>query len=222
VLRHRQRMRVPVDSGRVGSGRQVPLPIRNAPDAEVGLMPVAADETLWRDLRARLVRFVRRRVADDATAEDIAHDALARAYASRDTLRMGDRLEPWLYQITRNAVVDHYRRRRPTEPLPPDLVATDAADHGDARHELAQCVAPLVHALPAHYRDAIVLAELEGRTQQETADALGMTLSGAKSRVQRGRRMLAEKLLACCRIECDARGGIVEYESREGCGGCDT
>ena len=101
-------------------------------------------------------------------------------------------------------------------------MAPDPSHQDDARRELAACVAPLVHALPPSYRDAIVLAELEGRSQQETAETLGITLSGAKSRVQRDRRMLAERLLACCRIERDTRGGIMEYESRDGCGGCDT
>lgn len=176
------------------------------------------DETLWRDYRAQLFRFVRRRVSDDAAAEDIVHDVLMRAYDRRDTLRSSDRFEQWLYQITRNAVIDHYRARRPSEPLPPDLTATDDDSVGDARRELARCMKPLVNSLPAHYRDAIVLAELEGFTQLETAQQLGLSLSGAKSRVQRARRMLEAKLLDCCRVELDSRGAIVDYESTGGCG----
>ena len=187
-----------------------------------------ADETLWRDYRAQLYRFVVKRVTDAATAEDIVHDVLVRAYERRDTLRSSDRFEQWLYQITRNAIVDHYRARRPTEELPEDLAALDQAGDNSARRELAACIAPLLNSLPDHYRHAVALAELEGRTQQETARVLGLTLPGAKSRVQRGRRMLEEKLLQCCRVEFDTRGGIVDYQSRdggtgsaEGCGSCD-
>ena len=190
-------------------------------------MPVTqAEETLWRDYRAQLVRFVVRRVADTATAEDIVHDVLVRAYQRRDTLRDGQKFEPWLYQITRNALIDYYRARRPSEPLPPDLMASDDVPAGAARRELSACLTPLVNALPEHYRAAIELSELEGLTQQDTAVRLGISLSGAKSRVQRARRMLEEKLLDCCRIELDSRGSIVDYESRTGraagpaCGDC--
>lgn len=178
---------------------------------------VQAEESLWRDYRTQLVRFVLKRVADEAAAEDIVHDVLVRAYDRRDTLRDGRKFEPWLYQITRNAVIDHYRARRPTEPLPPDLVAPDDAPPADALRELAACMKPLVSALPAHYRDAMVLAELQGLTQQDTATQLGLSLSGAKSRVQRARRMLEEKLLDCCRLEFDSRGSVVDYEKRNGC-----
>lgn len=79
-------------------------------------MPVMqAEETLWRDYRAQLLRFVVKRVADPATAEDIVHDVLVRVYQRRDTLRDGQKFEPWLYQITRNAVIDYYRARRMLE-----------------------------------------------------------------------------------------------------------
>jgi RNA polymerase sigma-70 factor, ECF subfamily len=176
---------------------------------------VQADESLWRDYRTQLVRFVLKRVADEATAEDIVHDVLVRAYERRDTLRDGQKFEPWLYQITRNAVVDHYRRRRPSEPLPADLIAETPA--ADAQRELAKCMKPLIDALPGHYRDALTLSEIQGLTQQDTAGRLGLTLSGAKSRVQRGRRMLEEKLLQCCRVEFDTRGAIIDFESRKGC-----
>lgn len=182
-----------------------------------GAMPFTqAEEALWRDYRTRLYRFALKRVSDEATAEDIVHDVLARAYQRRDTLRDGGRFEQWLYQIARNAVIDHYRARRPTEPLPADLAAPDEASAHSARRELAACMQPLVDSLPERYRAALTLSELEGLTQQDTAARLGLSLSGAKSRVQRGRRMLQEKLLECCRVEVDSSGGIMDYVPRGG------
>jgi RNA polymerase sigma-70 factor, ECF subfamily len=176
------------------------------------------NETLWRDYRARLFAFVLKRVAGDAaTAEDIVHDVLLRAYEKRGTLRGEDRFESWLFRITRNALVDHYRARRPTEPLPPELASEDPVDRR-AMRELAACVQPLVNALPAHYRGALALSEFEGLTQRETAARLGLSVSGAKSRVQRGRRLLQEALLDCCRVERDSRGAIVGYQRQRGGG----
>jgi RNA polymerase sigma-70 factor (ECF subfamily) len=182
------------------------------------MMDVSSEESLWRDHRERLVRFVVRRVEDPSTAEDIVHDVLVRAYQHRDTLRSERKFQQWLYQITRNAVIDHYRARRPADELPADLPAPGAEGGRGAREELAECLRPLVQSLPEPYRDAVVLSELRGLTQRETARQLGISLSGAKSRVQRARHMLHERLLACCRVELDGRGAIVDYESRNGCG----
>ncbi|MCY1023988.1 RNA polymerase sigma factor SigZ [Pyxidicoccus sp. MSG2] len=165
----------------------------------------------WKEYRDQLVRFVRRRVEDPQAAEDIVHDVLIRAYASRETAREPRKLQQWLYQSTRNALVDHYRARRPAEPLPEELAELEE-DRGTAREELARCLQPLLAALPAHYREAVELSELQGFTQAETARRLGLSLSGAKSRVQRGRGRLEEALLACCRVELDSRRSVVDFE----------
>lgn len=173
----------------------------------------------WQAHRAELVRFVEARVRDRATAEDIVQDVLLRAYARAETLREPGSLQAWLYRITRNAIVDHYRARRPAEELPADL-ADDGAEPGpDTRAALARCLRPMIGQLPAHYRDAVQLADIQGLTQQETATRLGISLSGAKSRVQRARTQLHEMLLACCRVEFDSRGSLMDYEASRGCAG---
>ena len=169
----------------------------------------------WQDYRAALVRFVRSRVSDAETAEDIVHDVLVKAYARRDTLRSEEKLDAWLFQMTRNAIVDHYRAKRPSEEVPEDLAQPES--EGSAREDLARCLTALITHLPERSRTAIELSELQGLTQKETAERLGITLSGAKSRVQRGRAQLHDMLLECCRVERDVRGGIMDYEPSSTC-----
>lgn len=164
----------------------------------------------WQDYRAALVHFVRSRVSDAGTAEDIVHDVLVKAYARRDTLRSQEKLDAWLFQMTRNAIVDHYRAKRPAEEVPEELAAPES--EGSAREELARCLTALITHLPERSRTAIELSEIQGLTQKETAERLGITLSGAKSRVQRGRAQLHDMLIECCRVERDVRGGIMDYE----------
>lgn len=68
----------------------------------------------------------------------------------------------------------------------------------------------LIAQLPETYREAVRLAEIDGFTQQEVADRLGLSLSGAKSRIQRGRVMLSDVLEQCCRFEFDRRGNLMD------------
>ncbi len=184
--------------------------------------PLAATATqTWQSYRAELVRFVLARVSDAAAADDIVHDVLLKALSHLETLEDPARLRAWLYRITRNAIVDHYRARRPSEPLPEDLKAESTAEVERAEEELARCLTPLLGALPPSYREALVLAEVDGVPQREIARRAGLSLSGAKSRVQRARRMARDALLACCRVELDSRGGVTGYQPRGGCVVCE-
>jgi RNA polymerase sigma-70 factor (ECF subfamily) len=72
----------------------------------------------------------------------------------------------------------------------------------------------MIERLSGEYRQAVILVDLEGLTQQEAAEQLGLSLSGMKSRVQRGRRQLKEMLEACCTIELDRRHGVADYDVR--------
>lgn len=181
----------------------------------------ASASPAWESLRGELVRFVRGRVADAAAADDIVHDVLLRALAELEGPEPPVHLRGWLYRVTRNAIVDHFRARRPTEELPEEIGATpEPEEESSAERELSRCLAPLLAALPSDYREALALAEVDGLAQKEIARRIGLTLSGVKSRVQRGRRKLREAVLDCCRVEVDRRGGIVELERRRGCGEC--
>ncbi|MFC3282641.1 RNA polymerase sigma factor SigZ [Litchfieldella rifensis] len=171
---------------------------------------------LWQAFRAELLRFVRKRVGEESLAEDIVHDVLIKAFSHRDELKDGSRLRAWLYQITRNALVDHYRAHKPLEPLPADREEQAESDVR-AEAELAQCLRPLMGKLPEKYREALLTTLETGMTQRQYASRQGLSISGAKSRVQRGRTMLRDALVQCCRIEMNQRGEVLYHDAGEKC-----
>lgn len=164
--------------------------------AGVGVGARARDP--WHHHRENLRRFVARRIFDRHEAEDIVQEALARAHEARHQLRSPERLPAWLARIATHLIVDHQRARRPTDELPEDLPAPEVEDDPVAR--LAPCLPAMVDGLPPTYRDALRWSELEGLPQREVAQRLGLSWSGAKSRVQRGRTLLREQVEACCRV----------------------
>jgi RNA polymerase sigma-70 factor (ECF subfamily) len=157
-------------------------------------------------------------VATPEDAEDLLQDVFTRIHENASTLREVDSVTGWVYRTAGNAVTDYYRRRgafaRATEALAAQPVPEGSEDPA-AQEELAQCLRPLIATLPESYGEALELTELEGKTQGEAAESLGLSLSGMKSRVQRGRTKLKEVLLDCCHVEIDRRGGVVGYEPRD-------
>jgi RNA polymerase sigma-70 factor (ECF subfamily) len=174
----------------------------------------------WSELRERLQAFVSHRVQDRDTADDIVQEVLLRIDRGLDSLEDETRLLPWVYQVTRNSVIDHYRagarnRELPSDPLPQTVLEECVDDPvSDTRAELAACLEPMLEALAPRYRRALELTELSGRAQAEAARELGISVSGMKSRVQRARAQLAREYHRCCRISFDARNAPVEVYPR--------
>ncbi|HEX9440333.1 MAG TPA: RNA polymerase sigma factor SigZ [Roseiflexaceae bacterium] len=181
-----------------------------------------ASEQLWETFSRPLQQFIRRRVPDPHSAEDILQDVFLKIHTHIDTLRAHDRMTSWIYQITRNAIADYYRAQRPTIELSEALVAPDEMADDDVVRELGPCVAAMVEQLPDTYREALRLTEYRGLTQKELSQRLGISFSGAKSRVQRARARIKEQLLACCHFQFDHAGRIIEYQPRCACCASDS
>jgi RNA polymerase sigma-70 factor, ECF subfamily len=176
-------------------------------------------EQIWDAFHAPLQQFIRRRVSDDATAEDLLQDVFLNIHQHVETLRDVKKLESWMYRLTRNAIIDYYRSTRLTTSLdvPEALQLPEELPDEDLISELFPCVRAMVTSLPAQDRQALILTEYQGMTQKELAERLGLSFSGAKSRVQRARTKLKQQLLDCCHFELDRRGHVIDYQPRCTC-----
>lgn len=193
--------------------------------------PSPGHEPSWGYFVDGLRAFIARRVpAQDA--DDVAQDALLRIHKSAASLRDPERVQAWVYSVARFAIADYYRTHRRVEVA--DSIELDAmvdpkagvaeklasfsGDHS-AHEEVLTWLRPTAELLPDGYRQALLMADFEGRTQREVADALGLSLPGAKSRVQRARRLLATELERCCSIELGAEGRVEDFQ-RNACDCC--
>ncbi len=178
-------------------------------------MSVAEFDSAVAEFATKLRAFVRRRVRDDVTADDITQETLLKVYRSREALRDGQRLEAWVYRIARTTIIDHFRRQRITEELP-DCVASEPPDEiGQFREAVVATSKVFLEGLPEAYREPVRLAEFEGLPLAKIALRLGLSLTAVKSRVRRGRAMLKKKLQDCCRFEYDQMGKVIGWERRK-------
>jgi RNA polymerase sigma-70 factor, ECF subfamily len=177
----------------------------------------------WSETLDRLRGFIAARVEDPEVAADITQDVLLRTIASAAVDR-ADSINAWLYRAARNAVIDHYRTRRRHEG---DAALESWPDPGqtedlpnDATRELARCLQPMLGNLHPNARDALTRVDLNGQTHRQAATQLGISESGMKSRVQRARRELKDRLTACCAIQTDSAGALADYQPNTGRCGC--
>jgi RNA polymerase sigma-70 factor, ECF subfamily len=182
-------------------------------------------QRVWSQLSSDLRRFIRRRVPDDHTTDDLLQETFVRIHRGLPALGDDNRLTAWVYRIANNVLADHHRKRKPASSI--DEASIPAPPAGPPSIILAGAATwleEIIDTLPEASREAIRLSELEGLTQKVVADRLGLTLSGAKSRIQRGRGLLQEALLACCRFDTDRHGNLVDctpLANRTVCLNCD-
>ncbi|PQJ35435.1 hypothetical protein BSZ35_13215 [Salinibacter sp. 10B] len=183
-----------------------------------------SDTAVWRPFVDGLRSFIGRRVPT-ADAEDVLQDTLLRLHEGTDSLRNADRAEAWVFSIARRAIADYFRQEErrpvdtsvnaPTVETPPssENLAPYDGDH-DPHEEVLSWLRPMAEELPEMYRRPLLMADFEGYTQQAVADEIGLSLSGAKSRVQRARVKLRERLMRCCEIEFGPEGRAVAFRRR--------
>jgi RNA polymerase sigma-70 factor (ECF subfamily) len=172
----------------------------------------ATVESIWEALASQVRSFIRSRVRDHAVAEDILQDVFIKIHQKLPSLRASERLEAWVWRIVRNAIADHFRRPRRADAL--TGIEPAAPEPDTDLPDLGPCVRQFLDQLQPAYRDALVLTEWQGLSQDEMGKRLGLSLSGAKSRVQRARAQLKDLLLDCCRFELDRRGNVLEMTAR--------
>ena len=181
------------------------------------MLPMNEAPAPWQDLAARLRPFIARRVPP-AEIDDVMQDVFGRMQRGLPALRDEERFTSWLFQIARSSVAEHMRTRA-RHPLAggdaePELPAESEEDDREAARALSGCVSMFVAQLATPYREAVTLVELEGLTMREAAEMVGISVSGMKSRVQRGRKQLRKLFDDCCEIALDARGKPTDFTPR--------
>lgn len=182
------------------------------------MTPASDMKTVWQAFHQRLRGFILNKVNNPADADDILQEVFIRISQNLTAVRDSDLLQSWIFQITRNAIIDYYRKvDRQPQFISEDALETLTGDEDLVvfNQEMASCLRPLLNYLPAPYREAVELTEFEGKTQRSSAQELGISVSGMKSRVQRGRQKLKELLQTCCQIELDVVGNVIEYEMKD-------
>lgn len=146
-----------------------------------------------RERSRELLRYAFRLCGDTHTAEDLVQESLLRAWRSRTSLKDPAAARAWLYTIVRRENARRFERSTPpTAELPDDdrLVAPARFDTSTEAFALRRALA----ALPANYREPLLLQVVHGHSQQEIADRLGLTSATVGTRLFRARAKLREAL----------------------------
>lgn len=179
----------------------------------------------WEEFTASLRNFIARRVSNQTDAEDLTQDVLLKIHCHAHQLNEAEKLHAWIYQIARRTIIDYYRNRKTEVEISETLndLAAEEVRNEFAEAEVLSWLAPMIADLPEKYGEALQMTDVQGITQNELAQKLNISVSGAKSRVQRGREKLKEIIVQCCHIEFNRSGQVSEWKPKnDKCNYCGT
>lgn len=171
--------------------------------------------SVWTRHEPELRGWLRARAPVASEVEDILQDSFIKALRQGDRFRDVEQPRAWLFEITRNTLIDRLRAHQLLAPLPPDW--EDIPDEPPQLAEvdaLVACLPRVLSELDARDREAIELCDLQGLPQAEFARLRGLTLPAAKSRVQRARQRMRERMALGCQVSFDPGGRVSDFVPR--------
>jgi RNA polymerase sigma-70 factor, ECF subfamily len=175
---------------------------------------------IYEQFHRDLLSFIRSRIRSKEDAEDILHNVFIKISSNIDRLSNTEKLQSWIYTITRNSIIDYYRLNASRKDLSVETISEASIlteESADTTHSLEQCIGSMIRLLPEEYRDIIIDAELKGISQKDLAKKHGMAYPSMRSRVQRGRERLKQLFYNCCHIETDRHGNVMEARGKTDC-----
>lgn len=178
-----------------------------------GDSPFACLNKAWQAHQAEIRRCLLHRTGHAVDADDLLQELFLKALLQGKNFCRLDNPRAWLFHVARNLLIDRLRLSKAQVPLPEDLAA-EAESELHPVDSLSQCFPRVLSELAPADREAILLCDLQCMTQQDYARRLGISLSAAKSRVQRARKRMQAQMVNACQVSFDESGEVCCFVPR--------
>ena len=166
----------------------------------------------WKQNAPELRSWLRQRLRQPQDVDDLMQDLFIKALGQGSKFCSIDNARAWLFAVARNALADQLKMKRESVELPDDLAAEQHDQ--DAVDQLAACLPRVLSELSPADREAIQLCDLGGLSQVQYAQQAGLNLSTAKSRLQRARQKMRERMTQACQVRFDGQGHVQDFVPR--------
>jgi RNA polymerase sigma-70 factor, ECF subfamily len=172
---------------------------------------VEAATQIWKSVNTQLEEIICRKVKHQDCCQDILQETFLKITDNVDKIEKAVNVHAYLNRLASNAVIDYFRAKdRQTTFVDLPETALEILDENGLTQRLADSfMLETIKTLPQIYQYALLKVEVEGIPQNKLAEELGISYSGFKSRVQRAKAMLRERITACCDYKFDKYGNVI-------------
>ena len=176
---------------------------------------------IWDEFSEALKRFIYNRVKNNEITNDLLQEVFIKIHLNIHKIKKQESIKSWIYTISNNTINDYFNKQSKLRKLNSESIEYD--NKNETEHSAKDCLLPLINNLPPTYKLAVYLSEIKGIKQAEIAKQLNISLSGAKSRIQRGRNLLKQGFIDCCDYKLNEVGYLVgEHKDKKDCKVCNS
>lgn len=170
--------------------------------------------SLWSDYKNGLLFYILKKVKDKDIANDLSHEVLMKIYNSCCSNNEIKNVRSWMFQIAHNTTIDYLKKENKYTNEVPEIFEKD---ENNSYKEVEELLRPLIELLPEKYSVPLQLSDIEEIKQIEVSKKINLSLTATKSRIQRARKLLKEKIIECCNLELDEKGNLLSLEIKQNC-----
>jgi len=166
-------------------------------------------DDIWKTYEQELSAYVLSRVYDVEIQKELMQEIALKIFSSLHLQKK--HLRGWLYTLTKNTITDYYRKANKPLPQLEEEIELD-------EHLLLECLEPMIERLKSEEKEILQLSQIEQYPLAEIAAMKNLRLNTVKSKLFRAKKSLAKNFFSCCEYERNARGEVVDFVARDGCG----
>jgi len=163
---------------------------------------------IWKTYERELSAYVLSRVGDIEVQKELMQEIALKIFTSLHLQK--EHLRGWLYSLTKNVIVDYYRKVN--RPLPELEVESEVEEH-----LLLECLQPMIDSLKTQEKEILKLSQIEQYSLAEISSIKSLPLNTVKSKLFRAKKALAKNFFSCCEYEMNARDEVVDFVVKDGC-----
>lgn len=158
-------------------------------------------EEIYSEFSGRIKAYLSGKVRSSEDAEDLTQEIFIKIQRNIESLKDEKKLAPWIHSIVRNSITDYYRRKdMGSVEIDDNISYEEDGESENGMQDIVYCLNVFMDRLPEKYREPLVLSDIEGIKQKDLANRMGLSYTGLKSRVQRGREMIKNMFMNCCGV----------------------
>jgi len=169
---------------------------------------------IWIDFKVRMYAFIQKKVRNHELAEEINAQILQKLLNSCCSGITIQHVSSWMYRMAFHAILDELKKLKKHTGFDRDL---EIEDTSNVYQELTEFIEPLIGFLPEKFAVPLIMSDIEGIKQQEIARRLGLSVSGAKSRIQRARVLLKEEIRTCFHVDQENPNSLEGIQLKASC-----
>jgi RNA polymerase sigma-70 factor (ECF subfamily) len=159
---------------------------------------------IWNKFNSEIYFFILKKTKDTDVTNEILQNSFLKIHQNLENVKNPEKIKSWVFQIVRNEIANYYNSNLKTSHTPGLQFETSSENYLDLC-----CFDRFMSNLPEGYKEVIQWVYIDGKTQLEVAEIMGLSLANVKARVRRAKMILIQNFNECCKFSINDEGKLV-------------